>query len=54
MFAHGLSLSLHIGCYYVVFQEILAFVVALPTAYFAINIWISLLCSSSELSKTLQ
>jgi len=52
MFAQGLSLSLCIGCYYVVFQEILAFV-ALPAVYFGINMWISLLCSSSELSKPL-
>jgi len=44
MFAQGLSLSLHIGCYYVVFQEILAFVV-LPTVRFGINTWISLLAS---------
>lgn len=52
MFAQGL-LCHYTGCCYVVFQELLTFV-AILTVYFGINTWISLLCSSSDLSKTLQ
>jgi hypothetical protein len=52
MFAQGLFCH-YSGCCDVVFQELLT-LVALPTVYFGIKTWISLLCSSSELSKTLQ